>query len=71
MINTNLKIMVESVKNMKEILQENKKNLTDESINKIEESIYKGYEEISNLMTDYNYISEKNSNTQDKHKQNI
>ena len=71
MINTSLKIMVESVKNMKEILEENRKNLTDETINKIEESIYKGYEEISNLMTDCNYISEENSNTQDKHKQNI
>ena len=71
MINTSLKIMVESIKNMKEILEKNRKDLTDETINKIEESIYKGYEEISNLMTDYNYFSEENSNTQDKHKQNI
>lgn len=71
MINTSLKIMVESVKNMKEILEENRKDLTDETINKIEESIYKGYEEISNLMTDCNYISEENSDTQDKQKQNI
>ena len=69
MINTSLKIMVESVKNMKEILEENRKNLTDETINKIEESIYKGYEEISNLMTDCNYISEENSDN--KNKQNI
>ena len=71
MINTSLKIMVESVKNMKEILEENRKDLTDETINKIEESIYKGYEETRNLMTDYNYFSEENSNTQDKQKQNI
>lgn len=69
MINTSLKIMVESVKNMKEILEENRKDLTDETINKIEESIYKGYEEISNLMTDCNYISEENSDN--KNKQNI
>lgn len=69
MLNTSLKIMVESVKNMKEILEENRKDLTDETINKIEESIYKGYEEISNLMTDCNYISEENSDN--KNKQNI
>ena len=69
MLNTSLKIMVESVKNMKEILEENRKELTDETINKIEESIYKGYEEISNLMTDCNYISEENSDN--KNKQNI
>lgn len=61
MINASLKIMVESVKNMKEILEESRKDLTDETINKIEESIYKGYEEISNIMTDCNYISEENS----------
>ena len=69
MLNTSLKIMVESVKNMKEILEENRKDLTDETINKIEESIYKGYEEISNLMTDCNYISEENFDN--KNKQNI
>ncbi len=69
MLNTSLKIMVESVKNMKEILEENRKDLTDETINKIEESIYKGYEEISNLMTDCNYISEENSDNENK--QNI
>ena len=69
MLNTSLKIMVESVKNMKEILEENRKDLTDETINNIEESIYKGYEEISNLMTDCNYISEENSDN--KNKQNI
>lgn len=69
MIDASLKIMVESVKNMKEILEESRKDLTDETINKIEESIYKGYEEISNLMTDCNYISEENSDN--KNKQNI
>ena len=69
MLNTSLKIMVESVKNMKEILEESRKDLTDETINKIEESIYKGYEEISNLITDCNYISEENSDN--KNKQNI
>lgn len=69
MINASLKIMVESIKNMKEILEESRKDLTDETINKIEESIYKGYEEISNLMTDCNYISEENSDN--KNKQNI